>query len=79
MDRTQGVLTSVLQHFVPLLWSHECMILCVDECLFNMGLLNLRFCVTIFYHTGLYNCYCYFIFQSSFFFVIFKGDVDRCK
>ena len=43
------MLTSVLQRFVPLLWSHECMILCVDECLFNMGLLNLQFCVMVFY------------------------------
>ena len=48
------------------------MILCVDECLFNMGLLNLRFCVMFFYHTGLYNCYCYFIFQYSFFFFLYS-------
>ena len=61
------MLTSVLQRFVPLLWSHECMILYMDECLFNMGSLNLRFCVTVFYHTGLYNCYCYFFFNLVFF------------
>ena len=29
------------------------MILFVDECLFNMGLLNFRFCVMVFYHAGL--------------------------
>ena len=60
------MLTSVLQHFVLLLWSHECMILCVDECLFYYGFIKLRFCVTFFYHTGLYNYYCNFIFQSIF-------------
>ena len=42
------MLTSVLQRFVPLLWSHGCMILYVDECLFYYGFIKLRFCVTFF-------------------------------
>ena len=55
------------------------MILCVDECLFNMGLLNLRFCVTFFITLFCIIVIVILFFNIVFFFVLLNGDVDRCK
>ena len=55
------------------------MILCVDECLFNMGLLNLRFCVTFFFITLVCIIVIAILFFNLFFFVLLDGDIDRCK
>ena len=75
MDRTYAVLTSVLQRFVSLLWSHICMILCVDECLFYYGFIKLRFCVT-FFITLVCIIVIAILFFNLFFCVLLNRDID---
>ena len=57
------------------------MILCVDECSFNMGLLNLRFCVMFFITLVciIVIAILFFNIVFFFFFVLLNGDVHRCK